>query len=138
VPHTQTPLEDALGREILAEVSAQGRTHKEIQTVTGIKSRTWGEYFVQKRSAIPFPAIERVCDALGVEVEVMLRRARARVDQMESHAARADAALSRVSPEGQRRARKIAREIRPQSEEEDLAADRTASGPITRTASTGR
>lgn len=133
-----TALEDAFAGEVLAEVARQGRTHKEVQATSGIKPRTWSGYFVQRNVTIPFPAMEKVSDALGLDLEVLLRRAREQLAEQDSHEARAEAALRRVSPEGQRRARKIAREIRPQSEEEDLAADRTASSHITRTASTGR
>jgi hypothetical protein len=131
-----TALEDAFAAEVLAEVARQGRTHKEVQATSGIRPRTWSGYFVQRDVTIPFPAMEKVSDALGVDLEVLLRRAREQLADDASHAARARAALDRATPAAQRRARNLARELR-EDPEEPASAARKGDPRISRSVSTG-
>ena len=74
-------MEDAFADEVLAELAAQrarGLTAKEVQRRTGITNSTWGNYFVQRTTRIPFSAMLAVSDVLGVLPEDMIGRARVR------------------------------------------------------------
>lgn len=130
-------LETALADEVLAEVARQRVSAKEMQARTGIKPRTWENYLVNRSSRIPVSAIYAMADALGVAGSELMRRAEERAAGMETHEDRAEAALRRATPAAQRRARKLAREVRSQPEE-DASADRTGGPGVSRSASTGR
>lgn len=120
-------LERALADEVLAEVARQRITATEMQRRTGIKSRTWANYFVNQSSRIPITAVNAVAETLGLRGSELMARAEQRAAQAGTHDAQAERALSQMTPEGQALARRLAREIRDQPEEED---ERTTAGVV--------
>lgn len=78
-----SPLEIALAAEVLDEAHRRRMTHKHLQEVTGIPSRTWRNYFGSRnagpRNSVPAGELFKVADALGVYADDLIRRARERV-----------------------------------------------------------
>lgn len=76
---TPDPYESALADEILAEAKRKRLSHKYLQSVTETPQRTWGNYFVQKRNAIPSRLVFQIAQVLGVSASELIRRAEASV-----------------------------------------------------------
>lgn len=92
-------LEQALADEIVAEVARQRYTATEMQRRTGIKSRTWQNYMVQRTRPIPLTVVYDVAAVLGLTGSELMARAEARVAGGDVHARRAEQLLSQMSPE---------------------------------------
>jgi DNA-binding Xre family transcriptional regulator len=70
----------ALAAEIRAEMAARSPrlTAREMQRRTGIKHASWRNWFVTAKNPVPYDELEAVCDALGVPLSELLRRAEVR------------------------------------------------------------
>lgn len=99
--------EAALVDVILDEVKAQRYTATEMQARTGIKSRSWQNYFRQRARPIPIKAVYAIADVLGMPGSELMRRAEERAALPESAADLTERAISQTSPEAQEALRKI-------------------------------
>lgn len=114
-------LEEALADEVLAEVKRQRYTHKEMQTLSGVKQRVWGHYFVQRDRDIPFHALRAVCTVLNVKPSEMIRRAERSVSQAPATDL-AEHITRQLSPEAQDQVRRA----RAEKEAEEEAGENPA------------
>lgn len=120
-----TTLEHALAGEVLAEVARQQVTAREMQRRTGIKPRTWENYFVNRSTRIPLRVVWEIGDVLGVPGSELMRRAEARAgDLAAQHEADAERGLSSIDPELAERVRRVDRESRDAQEDDPLMAER--------------
>ena len=128
-------LEAALADEILAEVARQRYTASQMQAMTGIKSRSWQNYVVNRSRPIPIKAVTSIARALGLPASELMRRAERVVGELSSHNVAAERALSQLPPEVAERVRAVDREMRGETEDDVQAEQPTR---LVRSASTGR
>lgn len=129
-------LEAALADEILAEVARQRYSATQMQAMTGIKSRSWQNYVVNRSRPIPIKAVTAIARALGLPASELMRRAERRVGELSSHSVAAERALAQLPPELAEKVRAVDREMRNADSEDDVQAERTTR--VARSASTGR
>jgi hypothetical protein len=72
-------LEDAVAAVILDEMDKQRYTQVELQRMSGVKSRTFANYFTARSRSIPTPILAAVAEALGLTGSEILRRAEQRI-----------------------------------------------------------
>jgi hypothetical protein len=75
-------LEDAIAVVLLNETKNQRYTATEMQKLSGVKSRSWGNYLVNRSREIPTSAWVSIGAALGMDEVEVIRRARALRDSL--------------------------------------------------------
>lgn len=87
-------LEDAIALILLDEMSDQRYTATEIQKRSGVKPRSWANYYVNRSREIPTWAWVATAEALGIDPVDLIRRARMVVDILDDTQAELIAGLT--------------------------------------------
>jgi hypothetical protein len=72
----------AIACELLDEIDAKGLKVAKVQELSGIKARSWSDYFGGKTRGVPLEKWAAICTALGLKTSVVLERAERRIEQL--------------------------------------------------------
>ena len=87
-------LEDAIAVVLVNEMTEQRYTATEIQKRSGVKPRSWANYYVSREREIPTQAWVATGAALGLDPVEVIRRARLIVDSLDAAQVELLAAMS--------------------------------------------
>jgi len=72
----------AIACVLLDEIDAKGLKVAKVQELSGIKARSWSDYFGGKTRGVPLEKWAAICEALGLKTSAVMARAEARLDEL--------------------------------------------------------